>query len=115
MPCFESDFMYKKISSKVIPAFLVFSFTDLIIIRTDEILAFWAFLVTHCCKHFFLFILHPELQASHRRRLCERTQGVSARARHLSYMASGSLIGLQQRVYGVPLYSGGLLDFTELK
>lgn len=107
---FESDFMYKKISSKIIPAFLVFSFTDLIIV-TDEILSFLAFPGDPLLQTFLSVHSAPRAQASHRRRFCERTQGVGARAGH-------QLHGLWEphwppaeglRSTSLP---GGLLDFT---
>lgn len=102
-------------SSKILSQFTVFSFTYLIIIRVDEILAFWGSWMTLSCKNFFLFILYPEFQASCRLWFNEGKQGVSVREGHFSTRTSGSFLRLQQRAYSTPFHAGRLLNFTDFK
>lgn len=115
MSCSECDFTKKKVLQKQMSRLTIFSFTYLIIIRTDEILAFWCIWTTLSCKNFFLFILSPEFQAFCRLRFNERKQGVGVREGHVGTMASGGPLRLRQRAYWTPVHTGGLFDFTKFE
>lgn len=89
--------------------------TYLIITRIDEILALWGVWKTLSCKNLFLFVLHPELQASRGWWFNEGKQGVGVWEGHVGSRTSGRFVSLQQRVHRTPLQAGGLLKFAEFQ
>lgn len=93
----------------------VLGFPYLVMTRINEILAFWGIRMTFSGKCVFLFILHPELQASCGWWFHEGKQGVRVGEGHIGSVTSGRFTGLQQRVHRISFPAGGLLDFTEFK